>query len=139
MKHIKNLSLRFLNLLTSETLKAIFENFKGLEGLDISGCFGMDLNGLSKLRGNNNLKCLLLEYLILKTENLKHLLDSKVSTLSVFCKYRARFIYEFSIDSKNFNETHLETLKEMKTLTNLNMLDCPMVTEPRKYIRLITH
>jgi hypothetical protein len=38
------------------------------------------------------------------------------------------------IDSKNFNFTHLETLREMKTLTNLNLLDCPLVTEPCKYL-----
>jgi len=46
MKLIKNLSLRFLNLLTGDSLKGVLENFKGLEGLDISGCFGMDLGCL---------------------------------------------------------------------------------------------
>jgi hypothetical protein len=71
MKLIKNLSLRFLNLLSGESLKAVVENFKEIEGLDISGCFGMDLGCLQKLRGNNTLKCLLLEYLPLKTEHLR--------------------------------------------------------------------
>ena len=86
MKQVKNLAIRFLNLLTGDTLKAIIDNFKGLEGLDISGCFGMDLNCLSKLRGNKTLKCILLEYLILKTETLRHLQDTNISTISVFCK-----------------------------------------------------
>jgi len=78
LKQMKNFSLRFLNLLTSESLKAIFETFKGLEGLDISGCFGMDLQSLSKLRGNTTLKCLLLEYLLIKSDHLKTLQDSSV-------------------------------------------------------------
>ena len=83
---LKNLSLRFCNLLTGEALKAILDYQPNLEGLDISGCFGMDLGALVKLRGNAVLKCLLLEYLPLKSDHLRHLVDSRISTLSVFCK-----------------------------------------------------
>jgi hypothetical protein len=82
----KNISLRFCSLLTGETLKAILEYQPNMEGLDISGCFAMDLSALVKIRGNTVLKCLLLEYLPLKSEHLRHLVDSRISTLSVFCK-----------------------------------------------------
>lgn len=97
-KRIRNLSLRFLDKLTGDSLKAILENLIFLEGLDISGCFGLDLSVLCKLRGNTALKCLLLEYLLLKSDHLKHLQDTRVSTLSMFY-------------SKAVNFTHLEALK----------------------------
>jgi hypothetical protein len=86
LPQLKNVSLRFLNLLTGESLKACLEHLKNLEGLDISGCFQMDLAHLNKLRSNKVLKCLLLEYLLMKSDNLKPLQDSSISTLSVFCK-----------------------------------------------------
>ena len=83
---LKNVSLRFCSLLTVETLKAICDYQPNLEGLDVSGCFAMDMSGLVKLRGNTILKCLLLEYLLLKSDHLKPLIDTRLTTLSVFCK-----------------------------------------------------
>ena len=92
---LKNLSLRFCNLLTGEALKTILEYQPNLEGLDISGCFGMDLGNLLKLRGNTVLKCLLLEFLPLKSEHLKHLVDSRLTTLSIYCKTPPNLITTF--------------------------------------------
>ena len=85
--NLKNLSLRFLGELTGEGLKSVLEHQKGLEGLDLSGCFAIDLSALNKLRGNTTLRCLLLEYLQVNTDNIKSLQDSKITTLSVFCKF----------------------------------------------------
>ncbi len=76
LPQLKNISLRFLNLITGESLKAVLENLKGLEGLDISGCFSIDLGCLTKLKGNQVLKCLLLEYLLLKSDHLRPLQDT---------------------------------------------------------------
>jgi len=120
LPQLKNISLRFCNLLTGETLRAITDNLKDLEGLDVSGCFAMDLSGLLRLRGNSVLKCLLLEYLVIKSEHLRPLKDTQISTLSVFY-------------SKNLSFTHLETIKEIPSLTNLNMQDCPQITEECKF------
>lgn len=84
---MKNIGLRFLNNITKEPIIKILENMRGLEGLDISGCFSIDLQCLSKLRGNRTLKCLLLEFLLVKSEHLKNLVDTNVHTLSIFCKF----------------------------------------------------
>jgi hypothetical protein len=83
---LKNVSLRFCSLLTGETMKAICDYQQNLEGLDVSGCFAIDMSTLVRLRGNTILKCLLLEYLLLKSDQLKPLTDTRISTLSVFCK-----------------------------------------------------
>lgn len=72
-KQIRNLGLRFLDMVTGDSLKAILENLIHLEGLDISGCFGMDLSALCRLRGNCTMKCLLLEYLMLTSEHIRYL------------------------------------------------------------------
>jgi hypothetical protein len=82
----------------------------------VSGCFAMDMSGLVKLRGNSVMKCLLLEYLVLKSDHLKPLADTRLSTLSVFY-------------SKNLNFTHLEAISQIRSLTALNILDCPQITE----------
>lgn len=102
-----------------------------MEGLDVSGCFAMDLGGLVKLRGNTVLKCLLLEYLLIKSDHLKPLTETKITTLSVFCKFYA-FVLTLAIDSKNLNFTHLEAIKGIRSLTALNILDCPQITEECK-------
>jgi hypothetical protein len=120
---MRNLSLRFLNLLTGEALKVILD-LKFLEGLDISGCFGIDLGTLSRLRGNIILKCLLLEYLLVRCDHIRNLADSKVHTLSLFCKQSVLHI-SFSIDSKTVDKTHFEVLKEVPSITHLNVQDCP--------------
>jgi len=105
---LKNIGLRFLSLLTGESIRQIFDSCKNLEGLDISGCFSVDLNCLIKLRGNSKMKCLLLEYLMVKSEHLRHLEDSAVSTLSIFF-------------SKTVNFTHCKSLRKVKSLTNLSL------------------
>jgi hypothetical protein len=86
LSSLKNIGLRFLNLISGEAIKQIFDSCRNLEGIDFSGCFSVDLNCLIKLRGNNKLKCLLLEYLMVKSDHLRHLEDSTVSTISIFCK-----------------------------------------------------
>ena len=41
------------------------ENLRLLEGLDLSGCFGINLDlPMHKLKGNQSLSTLLLEYLL---------------------------------------------------------------------------
>lgn len=129
---LKNLSLRFLSALTGESLKAILDNQRALEGLDISGCFGMDLGCLTKLRGNSVLRCILLEYLLIKSDNIKALHESKITTLSVFCNHYSLFANSI-IDSKTVNRTHVEAIKSLQTLTHLNIQDCPEVTEQGKH------
>jgi hypothetical protein len=103
-------------------LRSVLDNLKGLEGLDISGCFSIDLGCLTKLKGNQILRCLLLEYLLLKPDHLKPLQDTQIGTLSVFY-------------AKSVNFTHLEMIKGIRSLTNLNIQDCPQVTEPCKSIK----
>lgn len=104
----------------------MFENLKTLEGLDISGCFSVDLSCLIKLRYNKTLKCLLLEYLLVRSEQLKHLTEAGINTLSVFCKSKSYYLSNIiSTDSKTVAFTHVEVLKEIKSLTNLNISDCP--------------
>lgn len=87
LTNLKNLSLRFLTLLTGEAFRAIMKNLKSLQGLDISGCFGIDLSALSVLRSNRTLKSLILEYLQVKSDQLKHLTHSQITTISLFCNY----------------------------------------------------
>ena len=36
------------------------------------------------------------------------------------------------IDSKNLNFTHLEAISQIRSLTALNILDCPQITEECK-------
>lgn len=53
LRNLKKLCLRFLALLTSESICLALENLKNLEGLDISGCFAVNLDvAMIKLRGN---------------------------------------------------------------------------------------
>jgi hypothetical protein len=37
------------------------------------------------------------------------------------------------IDSKNLNFTHLEAISQIRSLTALNILDCPQITEECKH------
>lgn len=41
------------------------------------------------------------------------------------------------IDSKNLNFTHLEAISQIRSLTALNILDCPQITEECKKNTLI--
>ncbi len=67
MRNLKKLCIRFLNLVTAEGVGMVVDNLKMLEGLDISGCFTVNLDQvMSKVRGNTNLKMLLIEYLFIQ-------------------------------------------------------------------------
>jgi hypothetical protein len=66
VKNLKKLSLRFLNEITGESVAFALENLKFLEGVDLSGCFKINLDALmGKFKDNKQLKCLLLEYLFI--------------------------------------------------------------------------
>jgi hypothetical protein len=41
------------------------------------------------------------------------------------------------IDSKNLNFTHLEAISQIRSLTALNILDCPQITEECKKTQCI--
>lgn len=112
LPNLKSLSLRFLNQITGESLKAIIDNMKGLEGLDLSGCMNVDLAPLTKLRNNTSLKGMLLEFLNIKSEHIKALKETQITTLSIFCKPLSTFI-DILVDSKTVNFTHLEAIKEL--------------------------
>jgi hypothetical protein len=65
----------------------ILDNLKLLEGLDLSGCFGVNLElPMLKLRDNQKLSTLLLEYLFVQPGHLYFLKLTKVHTISLFCK-----------------------------------------------------
>eukprot|EP00347_Sterkiella_histriomuscorum_P022700 403337486 len=114
LPQLKNIGLRFLNNITKDSLIKVLDNMRSLEGLDISGCFSIDLQCLTKLRGNRQLKCLLLEYLMVKSEHIKNLIDTNINTLSIFY-------------SKTVNFTHVDVLIEAHRLVNLNLSDCPQL------------
>ena len=64
MRNLKKLCLRFLNLITQESVNMVLDHLKLLEGLDLSGCFGVNLDlPMYKLRDHQHLSTLLLEYL----------------------------------------------------------------------------
>jgi hypothetical protein len=44
IRTLKKLCLRFLTKLTSDSMTLVIDNLKLLEGLDISGCFGINLD-----------------------------------------------------------------------------------------------
>lgn len=87
LRNLKKLTLRFLNEISADSIVAVIEHQKFLEGLDISGCFKVNLDAiLVKMRGNRSLKCLLLEYLFIQSYQLSHLRFTHLRTLSLFCK-----------------------------------------------------
>lgn len=43
LPQLRNIGLRFLNNITKDSITKILDNMRGLEGLDISGCFSIDL------------------------------------------------------------------------------------------------
>jgi len=87
LRNLKKLCLRFLSLITHESVNYIMDNLKLLEGLDLSGCFGINLElPMIKLRDNQKLSCLLLEYLFVLPSHLYYLKCTKIHTLSLFCK-----------------------------------------------------
>lgn len=87
VRNLKKLCLRFLGEITGESVALALENLKLLEGVDISGCFKVNLDTLmSKFRDNRSLRCLLLEYLFTQPYHLYHLKHSNLETLSLFCK-----------------------------------------------------
>jgi hypothetical protein len=91
IRNLKKLCLRFLNLITHESIIKVVDNLKLLEGLDLSGCFGINLElPMIKLRDNPKLTCLLLEYLLVMPSHMYHLRYTKVHTLSLFCKCTPR-------------------------------------------------
>jgi hypothetical protein len=114
------LSIRFLNLLTSESLIHIITNLKNLSGLDIAGCFSMDLQALSKCRSNTSLKCLILDYLPVKQEHILFLSETQIETLSLFY-------------CQTMTDLHLRGLANIKTLTQVNIQRCNNITEPEVY------
>jgi hypothetical protein len=66
LKSLRSLCLRFLSLVTASSLTVAFDNLKFLEGLDISGCFNINMDlVLLKMRENHSLKKLLIEYLLI--------------------------------------------------------------------------
>jgi hypothetical protein len=87
LRGLRKLCLRFLNLLTAESILCVLEHLKQLEGLDISGCFAISLDGImTRFRDNTKLRCLLLEYLFVNPYHLYHLKSTRLQTLSLFCK-----------------------------------------------------
>ena len=87
MRSLKKISLRFLNEITSDSIVMILDQQKMLEGLDISGCFKVNLDStMVKLRDNKHLRCLLLEYLFIQPQQLYHLKATNIQTISLFCK-----------------------------------------------------
>jgi hypothetical protein len=87
VKNLRKLSLRFLNEITGDSVALALENLKLLEGVDISGCFKVNLDALmGKFKDNRSLKCLLLEYLFIQPYHIYQLKHSNLETLSLFCK-----------------------------------------------------
>ena len=124
-------------MITHESISKVVDNLKLLEGLDLSGCFGINLElPMIKLRDNPKLTCLLLEYLLVMPSHMYHLRYTKVHTLSLFCKCPRT--YRIIIDSKTVSPHHCEVLQQLPSLTNLNLKDCPLITEESKPILLIS-
>lgn len=135
-RNLKKLSLRFLNEITSESVSLVLEHQKLLEGLDLSGCFKINLDTLMiKFRDNKQLTCVLLEYLFLQPYHLSHLRYTRIHTLSTFCNQRFKVTSHYSnLDSRTVGPSHLDVLKQVSNLTNLNVKECPNVTEQGKDI-----
>lgn len=86
MRNLKKLCLRFLNLITHDSVNLVLEHLKLLEGLDLSGCFGVNLDlPMYKLREHQHLSTLLLEYLFVLPTHLYQLKLSRIHTVSLFC------------------------------------------------------
>ncbi len=111
LRNLKKLCLRFLSQVTALSISKVLE-FSNLEGLDLSGCFNVNLDlVLVKLKNNNaSLKCLLLEYLMVQPFHLYHLRSSKIQTLSLFCKAHTHSIIIF-LDCRTVTDSHLEVLR----------------------------
>ena len=127
LRNLKKLCLRFLTLITAASISKVLEQSK-LEGLDISGCFNVNLDmTMMKMKTNQtSLKCLLLEYLLIQPFHLSHIRSSKISTLSLFCKQLFNNQY---LDCRTVTDSHLDVLRQINYLKHLNIRDCPKISE----------